>query len=202
MQYFVSTLTGHLKRAQVRRHMPFESSLHFARVYQWWSHDILTNIFPAIPKPVGLYPLNKAFGSKDAGPNHENGVLSNVELASGPDGKSALIAQFMIMMYGFYVYRLTISLMFFSWILKMFCWPCFELIFSLVLNKGILHWEISCFLFPIWMSSNWKKLRISNDNWTQRSVILSEITLVILKANEHAFKSLIWFYAKRTRHVV
>ncbi|XP_027047022.1 uncharacterized protein LOC113674731 isoform X3 [Pocillopora damicornis] len=40
----------------------------------------------AIPKPVGLYPLNKAFGSKDAGPNHENGVLSNVELASGPDG--------------------------------------------------------------------------------------------------------------------
>ncbi|XP_022799604.1 uncharacterized protein LOC111337536 isoform X3 [Stylophora pistillata] len=40
----------------------------------------------AIPKPVGLYPLNKEFGSKDAGPNHENGVLSNVELASGPDG--------------------------------------------------------------------------------------------------------------------
>lgn len=60
-----------------------------------------------------MYPLNKAFGSKDAGPNHENGVLSNVELASGPDGESALIAQFMIMMYGFYVYRLTISLMFF-----------------------------------------------------------------------------------------
>lgn len=39
----------------------------------------------AIPKPVGLYPLNKAFGAKDAGPNHENGILSNVDLSTGPD---------------------------------------------------------------------------------------------------------------------
>ncbi|XP_068744169.1 uncharacterized protein [Montipora capricornis] len=39
----------------------------------------------AIPKPVGLYPLNKAFGANDAGPNNENGVLSNVELSTGPD---------------------------------------------------------------------------------------------------------------------
>ncbi|XP_078359624.1 uncharacterized protein LOC144644082 isoform X3 [Oculina patagonica] len=38
----------------------------------------------AIPKPVGLYPLNKAFGAKDAGPSHENGVLSNVDLGTGP----------------------------------------------------------------------------------------------------------------------
>lgn len=44
-------------------------------------------MFAAIPKPVGLYPLNKAFGGKDAGPNHENGVLSNVDLATGPNGK-------------------------------------------------------------------------------------------------------------------
>lgn len=44
-------------------------------------------IFAAIPKPVGLYPLNKAFGAKDAGPNHENGVLSNVDLSTDPDGK-------------------------------------------------------------------------------------------------------------------
>lgn len=41
----------------------------------------------AIPKPVGLYPLNKAFGAKDAGPNGENGVTSNVDFATGPDGK-------------------------------------------------------------------------------------------------------------------
>ncbi|XP_067038773.1 uncharacterized protein [Acropora muricata] len=39
----------------------------------------------AIPKPVGLYPLNKAFGAKDAGPNGENGVTSNVDFATGPD---------------------------------------------------------------------------------------------------------------------
>ena len=34
-----------------------------------------------------MYPLNKAFGAKDAGPNGENGVTSNVDLATGPDGK-------------------------------------------------------------------------------------------------------------------
>ncbi|XP_074615208.1 uncharacterized protein LOC141874734 isoform X6 [Acropora palmata] len=39
----------------------------------------------AIPKPVGLYPLNKGFGAKDAGPNGENGVTSNVDFATGPD---------------------------------------------------------------------------------------------------------------------
>lgn len=44
-------------------------------------------MFLAIPKPVGLYPLNKGFGAKDAGPNKENGVLSNVELSTGPDGR-------------------------------------------------------------------------------------------------------------------
>ena len=69
-------------------------------------------MFAAIPKPVGLYPLNKAFGAKDAGPNHENGVLSNVDLAAGPDGKSILPIQFMItlvvsMIHGLYVYLLT-----------------------------------------------------------------------------------------------
>ena len=44
-------------------------------------------MFAAIPKPVGLYPLSKAFGANDAGPNHENGVLSNVDLSTGPDGR-------------------------------------------------------------------------------------------------------------------
>ena len=34
-----------------------------------------------------MYPLNKAFGAKDAGPNGENGVTSNVDFATGPDGK-------------------------------------------------------------------------------------------------------------------
>ena len=44
-------------------------------------------MFAAIPKPVGLYPLSKAFGANDAGPNHEDGVLSNVDLSTGPDGR-------------------------------------------------------------------------------------------------------------------
>ena len=48
---------------------------------------LYAGVFVAIPKPVGLYPLNKAFGAKDAGPNKENGMLSNVELSTGPDGK-------------------------------------------------------------------------------------------------------------------
>ena len=48
---------------------------------------LYAGMFLAIPKPVGLYPLNKGFGAKDAGPNKENGVLSNVELSTGPDGK-------------------------------------------------------------------------------------------------------------------
>ena len=45
----------------------------------------------AIPKPVGLYPLNKAFGGKDAGPNNENGVISNVDLSTGPNGETKRI---------------------------------------------------------------------------------------------------------------
>ena len=43
--------------------------------------------FSAIPKPVGLYPLNSLYAGKDASGNNENGVLSNVELSTGPNGK-------------------------------------------------------------------------------------------------------------------
>lgn len=67
-----------------------QSNLTFGRHYKKKCNNdsiFLSKMFAAIPKPVGLYPLNKAFGGKDAGPNHENGVLSNVDLATGPDGK-------------------------------------------------------------------------------------------------------------------
>lgn len=40
----------------------------------------------ALPKPVGLFPLDKTFGGKDV-VNQENVVLKHVQLTTGPDGK-------------------------------------------------------------------------------------------------------------------
>ena len=40
----------------------------------------------ALPKPVGLFPLDKTFGGKDV-VNKEDGVLKHVQLTTGPDGK-------------------------------------------------------------------------------------------------------------------
>lgn len=50
-----------------------------------WFHDKLFCIL-ALPKPVGLFPLDKTFGGKDV-VNKENGLLKNVQLTNGPDGK-------------------------------------------------------------------------------------------------------------------
>lgn len=43
----------------------------------------------AIPKPVGLYPFTKFYKADDVSGNAENGVLKNVELGTGPDGRTA-----------------------------------------------------------------------------------------------------------------
>lgn len=39
-----------------------------------------------LPKPVGLFPLDKTFGAKDV-MNQENVVLKHVQLTNGPDGE-------------------------------------------------------------------------------------------------------------------
>lgn len=48
----------------------------------------MINVFVllALPKPVGLFPLDKTFGGKDV-VNQENVVLKHVQLTTGPDGK-------------------------------------------------------------------------------------------------------------------
>ena len=46
--------------------------------------------FLALPKPVGLFPLDKTFGGKDV-VNQENVVLKNVQLTIGPDGMDKFI---------------------------------------------------------------------------------------------------------------
>jgi hypothetical protein len=46
-------------------------------------------LYLALPKPVGLFPLDKTFGGKDV-VNQENVVLKNVHLTTGPDGKDQI----------------------------------------------------------------------------------------------------------------
>ena len=50
----------------------------------------LFGTFLALPKPVGLFPLDKTFGGKDV-VNQENVVLKNVQLTTGPDGMDKFI---------------------------------------------------------------------------------------------------------------
>ena len=50
---------------------------------------VIFRTFLALPKPVGLFPLDKTFGGKDV-VNQENVVLQHVKLTTGPDGKDCL----------------------------------------------------------------------------------------------------------------